>query len=317
MDPLGDFLEKKEPWYELPTPLAIPALIAIRDELRAKNLHDTEEPPLAKRDEKQPLPPNVKEQRSEDGSYNDLTYPQMGAENRRFGRNFPLENILPDKANLMNPNPREISQKLLARTEFKPATIINLLAAAWIQFMVHDWFAHKTSASKKLEIPIGNADPWPEKPMKVDATVVDPAPAGSKHPPAYANENTHWWDASQLYGCDDATCSDIRTHADGLLRVSPEGRIPVNPQTGLEITGFTDNNWIGLSMLHGLFALEHNAICAMLKQKHSDWIDEQLFQKARLINTAVLAKIHTVEWTPAIVPHPTVKLAMHTNWFGI
>src|SRR5581483_5437468 len=219
--------------------------------------------------------------------------------------------------NLMNPNPREISQKLLARTEFKPATIINLLAAAWIQFMVHDWFAHKTPGTQKLEIPIGNDDEWARKPMKVDATVVDPAPAGSKHPPAYANENTHWWDASQLYGCDDATCSDIRTHADGLLRVSPEGRIPVNPQTGLEITGFTDNNWIGLSMLHGLFALEHNAICAMLKQKHSDWIDEQLFQKARLINTAVLAKIHTVEWTPAIVPHPTVKLAMHTNWFGI
>jgi hypothetical protein len=55
----------------------------------------------------------------------------------------------------------------------------------------------------------------------------------------------------------------------------------------------------------------------MLKQKHGDWTDEELFQKARLINTAVLAKIHTVEWTPAIVPHPTVKLAMHTNWFGI
>ncbi len=317
IDTVGELAQKKRPWYELPIALGVPALVDIRDELRQKNLHDTEEPPLAKRNESDPLPPNVKEQRSEDGSYNDLTYPQMGAENRRFGRNFPLESTFPDTANLLNPNPRDVSVALMTRKEFKPATIINLLAAAWIQFMVHDWVGHRTSATKNVSVPIKNDDPWPDKPMQIAATEVDPAPAGSTRPPAYANENTHWWDASQLYGCDDATCSNIRTHADGKLRVSPEGRIPINPQTGLEITGFTDNNWIGLSMLHGVFALEHNVVCDMLRAKHADWPDEQLFQKARLINTAVLAKIHTVEWTPAIVPHPTVKLGMHVNWYGV
>jgi hypothetical protein len=30
-----------------------------------------------------------------------------------------------------------------------------------------------------------------------------------------------------------------------------------------------------------------------------------------------MAKIHTVEWTPAILGHPTLKLAMNTNWWGI
>ena len=29
------------------------------------------------------------------------------------------------------------------RTTFQPAEIVNVLAAAWIQFQVHDWFAHK------------------------------------------------------------------------------------------------------------------------------------------------------------------------------
>jgi hypothetical protein len=317
LDKLGDFLQTKKPWYELPLALALPALISIRDELRAQNLHDSEEPPLAKRDPGQPVPELAREQRLEDGSYNDLTYPQMGAEGRRFGRNFPLDEVHPDTANLLNPNPRDVSRLLLARTEFKPATIVNLLAASWIQFMVHDWFAHKTDAKKQVEIPIPDGDSWPEKPMRFPVSEVDAAQPASTHPPGFVNENTHWWDASQLYGCDDLTCSNIRTHLDGKLRVSPEGRIPVNPQTGLEITGFTDNNWIGLSMLHGLFALEHNVVCDMLKSKHPDWTDEQLFQKARLINTAVLAKIHTVEWTPAIVPHPTVKVAMHTNWFGL
>jgi hypothetical protein len=73
IDPLGELLQKKKAWYELPTPLAIPALVDIRDELREKNLHDTEEPPLRKRAENEPLPPNVKTHRSEDGTYTALT----------------------------------------------------------------------------------------------------------------------------------------------------------------------------------------------------------------------------------------------------
>jgi hypothetical protein len=42
-----------------------------------------------------------------------------------------------------------------------------------------------------------------------------------------------------------------------------------------------------------------------------------LFDKAKLINSAVMAKIHTVEWTPAILPHPIIKLAMNVNWSGL
>ena len=34
------------PWYRLPRLLAMVKLVEIRDELREKNLHDTEEPPL-------------------------------------------------------------------------------------------------------------------------------------------------------------------------------------------------------------------------------------------------------------------------------
>jgi len=30
-----------------------------------------------------------------------------------------------------------------------------------------------------------------------------------------------------------------------------------------------------------------------------------------------MAKIHTVEWTPAILDHPTLDLAMHGNWWGL
>ena len=30
-----------------------------------------------------------------------------------------------------------------------------------------------------------------------------------------------------------------------------------------------------------------------------------------------MAKIHTVEWTPAIMPHPVIEIAMNTNWYGL
>ena len=45
--------------------------------------------------------------------------------------------------------------------------------------------------------------------------------------------------------------------------------------------------------------------------------DDELFGTAQLINSALLAKIHTIEWTPAIISHPVLKVAMRANWFGM
>src|SRR5688572_32326965 len=87
---VGDFLGRRRPWYNLPTLLAIPPLIRMRNELRENNLHDTEDPPLAKRDPNEPLDPAVVEARTVDGTYNDLNYPKMGSAGCPFGRNFPL-----------------------------------------------------------------------------------------------------------------------------------------------------------------------------------------------------------------------------------
>src|SRR5215218_1696419 len=42
-----------------------------------------------------------------------------------------------------------------------------------------------------------------------------------------------------------------------------------------------------------------------------------LFDHARLINTALLAKIHTIEWTPALLDHPTARRGLNVNWWGL
>jgi hypothetical protein len=147
--------------------------------------------------------------------------------------------------------------------------------------------------------------------------VPDPAPAGSTRPPAYANPNGHWWDGSQIYGSDQVVARSLRTGEGGKLRVEGTKLLPVDPVTGLHLSGFTDNWWIGLAMLHTLFTLEHNALCDELHKQHPAWSDAELYRTAQLINSALMAKIHTVEWTPAIVPHPVTQLAMHVNWYGL
>jgi hypothetical protein len=308
------FVTDKE-WYEFPDAVAAVKLIELREKMREKNLHDTEEPPL----EKSTAPAvESRNARTSDGTYNDLTCPRMGSAGVRFGRNVPLSETFPDIPNLMNPNPRRVSLELLTRTAFQPATILNTIAAAWIQFMVHDWFAHKKGAwTNTHDIPVGDGDSWHERPMRVPKTPADaPKVSGSTRPPSYVNENTHWWDGSEVYGSTAATQASLRAGRDGKVLVSPSGRLGVDPVTGLEITGFTDNGWFGLSLLHALFALEHNAVCDRLKRANPLWDDERLFQQARLVNAALLAKIHTVEWSTAILPHEIISAGLRTNWYG-
>jgi hypothetical protein len=307
-------LLKEQPWYKLPRLLGMVRLVELRNELRAKNLHDTEEPPLP------PAAPGEgvadRDARSYDGTCNDLRFPRMGAAGARFGRNVPLEHVFPDTPNLLVPNPRVVSRELMTRQEFIPATSLNLLAAAWIQFMVHDWFVHSRSKTEAVDIPTEPSDDWGEPSIRVPRSMPEAAPAGSTRPPAYANANSHWWDASQIYGSDRETAAKLRTHVGGRLRIESTGLLPVDPDTGAHLSGFTDNWWIGLAMLHTLFTLEHNYICDLLAHQNPSWDDERLYRKARLINSALMAKIHTLEWTTAIVPHPLVQTAMKVNWAG-
>ena len=75
--------------------------------------------------------------------------------------------------------------------------------------------------------------------------------------------------------------------------------------------------WVGMGMMQTLFAMEHNAICDMLAAAYPAFDDETLFQRARLVLCALLAKIHTVEWTPAVTAHPTAVTGLRANWWGL
>ena len=161
-------------------------------------------------------------------------------------------------------------------------------------------------------------DDWHERPMTIPRTPPDPTrpPGEDGGPPTYINHETHWWDASQLYGSDQAAQDRLRSHEHGKLHIRPDGRLPLpgdpkhNPA---HVPGF----WLGLHLLGTLFVLEHNAICDRLHAEYPAWGDDELFERARLINAALIAKIHTVEWTPALISHPATRIGMRANWWGL
>ncbi len=315
-----EVLDRRVGWHRLPTPLGLVSLLAIRARLRDQNLYDTSTvasipAPAPTADGERHLTV-----RTPDGTFNDLTQPAMGRAGARFGRNVPLDRTYPEaEPAILTPNPRTVSCELLVRQEFQPATILNVLAAAWLQFMIRDWFSHgKNETENPWTLPLGEDDPWPEHPMRILRTRRDPTrpPDANGAAPTYVNTETHWWDASQIYGSDAAYQRLVRSGVDGKLNVGPDGLIPIDPlipEHPADVPGF----WLGLALLHTLFTREHNAICDRLKAEYPSWSDDDLFDQARLINAALLAKIHTVEWTTAILAHPTMKLAMRGNWWGL
>ncbi|ORY08329.1 heme peroxidase [Clohesyomyces aquaticus] len=311
-------------WHKLPTYIGVANLDAYRKELRHKNLHDVYPGPEYQGTTGCPHMETTEylATRNSDGLFNALDAPKMGCMGMRFGRNVPREfTKKPTLEEMMTPNPRLVSRELLARDTFKPATILNLLAAAWIQFQTHDWFFHENSETEKYEVPLPQGDSWSSPKMKIEATQADaPLDKTDEEAPAYANKNTHWWDGSQIYGNNEARTKELRGSAkNGKLVVDIENMETFLPRdsNGIPVTGFLANWWLGLELLHTLFVLEHNSICDELFLHYPDWSSEQLFDTARLVNCALMAKIHTVEWTPAILAHPTLDVSMHAQWWGV
>lgn len=303
-------------WWLFGPIIGLLLLANTRDTLFEKNLFDTysegEYPTITD------CPAASLNARTIDGSCNDLQQPAMGKVGMRFGRNVPRHTTHPDTAALMDPNPRTISRQILHRDKIIEARHLNYLAAAWIQFMVHDWVSHGPNETENPhQVPVAADDPISNTSfMTVERTRVDPTkdPADGQ-PPTYQNMVTAWWDGSQIYGSDLVTSQKLRSFEDGQLIVDSTGRLPV--ADGIDITGFNENWWVGLSLFHHLFVLEHNAIAMMLKSSYPSWDDQKLYDTARLINAALMAKIHTVDWTPAVLNNNTLRIAMIANWKGL
>jgi len=271
-----------------------------------------------------------------------------------------------------------------ANCDYAKAPFFNVLAAYWIQFMTHDWFSHleeghnqpeymkvgcETKLVNNIEQPLTAEDIVklgcrPDDRMDRGYVAQDSAPGSftavgrtyiERAPKTMSNNNTAWWDASQLYGFDDTSRQRVkRDPADAakLLLVSVAGQTgsgylpvfgqndPINPEwAGQEAAGFPDNWTVGLSFLHNLFAREHDSFVdefrrvaaktpkadcglrdpARPKQviRYKDVTPDELFEIARLVVAAEIAKIHTIEWTPQLLYNEPLYLGMNGNWNGL
>jgi Animal haem peroxidase len=316
-------------WHRLPFPVAVVNLLSLRVDLRWRNLFDTETAPPT------PAPPpdfDVRHCRTADGTFNDLSKTWMGMTNARFGRNAPLPQTFGEQPpNLYEPNPRVISRELLARGKFIPAETVNVLLAAWLQFMVHDWLSHgvNDTQSPPWHFPVPVGDDWPTREMTILRTSPDRqrGPKDEGRPATYRNIATHWWDGSQMYGSDLQRQHCVRSSPaavllpDGKLSLGETGYLPIDPDASdhdplQELAAVNGNWWIGLSTMHTLFTREHNSIVDRLRVDYRDKNGEWLFQKARLINAALIVKIHATEWSHALLQSQTLQYSMRGEWWG-
>jgi hypothetical protein len=115
---------------------------------------------------------------------------------------------------------------------------------------------------------------------------------------------------------------------------------PINPQwAGQSSVAFPDNWTIGIDFYHTIFAREHNAFVASFRRQakatpdadcglrdpatpdrvihYRDVSNDELFEVTRLVISAEIAKIHTIEWTPQLLYDEPLYLGMNSNWNGL
>nr|XP_010936734.2 alpha-dioxygenase 1 [Elaeis guineensis] len=301
-------LDRLNLWHKLPVLLG---LIYLE---RRRALHDKYNLLNVGEMDGTPFNPEDYPYRTMNGDYNDPENSKAGSQLTFFGRNMPP---MEQKDELTSPDPMVVATKLLARRTYKDTgKQFNLIAASWIQFMVHDWIDHLEDTQQvELTAPPEVANECPLKSFKFYQTKeIGTNRKGIKT--GHKNIRTPWWDGSAIYGSEAKKAAKVRTFVDGKLKIGANNLLEHDSE-GIAISGDIRNSWAGVSTLQALFIKEHNAVCDALKAEYPNLSDEELYRYARLVTSAVIAKVHTIDWTVELLKTNTMNAAMHGNWYGL
>ncbi|XP_050705444.1 thyroid peroxidase-like [Eriocheir sinensis] len=136
------------------------------------------------------------------------------------------------------------------------------------------------------------------------------------------NQVTGFVDASHTHGSDKCEQRQLRMLTDGKLRGTPNplrGKLLLpTEQENHECQAPSGRCFIGgdtraseqpgLTALHTLMMREHNCVAGELKRLNKHWSDEQLFQNARRIVTAINQHVTYNEWLPRVLGWNAVNL---------
>ncbi|XP_062117971.1 alpha-dioxygenase 2 [Humulus lupulus] len=252
--------------------------------------------------------------RTADGKCNHRDDDLVGSQGTFFGRNMPPST---SPYGVLEPHPSIVASKLLERKKFKDnGKQFNMIACSWIQFMIHDWVDHLEDTNQ-VEIGVVEevASGCPLKSFKFFKT--KEVPTFTPHIKSGSlNTRTPWWDGSVVYGNNNEGMTRVRSFKDGKLKIS-EDMLLDHDEKGIPISGDVRNCWAGFSLLQALFVKEHNLVCDMLKEHYPEFDDENLYRHARLVISAVIAKVHTIDWTVELLKTDTLLAGMRINWYGL
>ena len=300
--------DKHVGWHRMPLPLGMLTLIGLRDRLRAKNLYDTGH---GGHELPEPATTAHLTARTIDGTFNDLDDPRMGSHRRRFGRNVPLEHTAaePEPAILDAEPARDQPRAADARraSSRRRRSTCSPPRGSSSRSTTGSATARTTEAAVARSA-LDDDDPWPEQPMAIQRTPPRPAradPDGGRRR-SCTGRHALVGRLADLRQRRRVRSDALRPDEDGKLRSTRTGLLPEDSRRTLDLTRpRRELSGSGSACCTRSSRCEHNAICDRLRAEYPTWTDEQLFDKARLVNAALIAKIHTVDWTPAILAHPT------------
>ena len=254
------------------------------------------------------------EERSYDGSGNNLTESQWGA------AEIPLQRMAATAyadgqsslAGSDRPNPRDVSNLIAhqrALTENRRG--LSDMTWVWGQFLDHD-IALVLPTGDEF-IPIMAVDPKDKMSPMIPLTRSRSTMKDNVR--EQINSVSSFIDASNLYGSNEERAHALRMKSGGLLHSSSEGRLlPKNfeelemenpherPIRNLFMAGdVRANENPALLSMHTLWLREHNRWANQLAQEHPDWTDEQLYQKARKMVSGEIQAITYQEFLAALL----------------
>jgi hypothetical protein len=166
---------------------------------------------------------------------------------------------------------------------------------AWGQFIDHDLTRTPSDGATRIDIAVPEGDAhFPDGTViPMTRAVADPASGNA------VNVVTGWLDASMVYGSDAATAAALRL-PDGRMAVSEGDNLPVLDGAVLAGDVRAGEN-PSLTALQTLFLREHNWQVARLRAEDPSLDAEGLYQQARAITGAEIARITYDEFLPHLL----------------
>ena len=221
-------------------------------------------------------------------------------------------------SNIVSAQPAKVQQECAVGACF------NSFYTTFAQFCYLD-MTHSTGSSEKWNLPIPKDGLLDRAGTQTSSFTRSKYEGGSTDVRKQINSNTHFLDGEAVYGYNDAYATAIRAGTGGLLKTSKWGGVAPYSEaihatlsaagspgmanactradkSELYLSGSRRMNSLPqLVVVHTLFLREHNRRAGRLAKAHSDWTDEQLYQKARTWVVALIQAIFYEEYLPLLL----------------